>query len=82
MGRRVSGYGEESEAGSKSDRKEKVGSDNESAETRTGRRVSGCGEESERLEAEVMGSAKMMGSGKRSGRAGHDGGQILTHQVP
>jgi hypothetical protein len=45
VGRRVSGYREESEAGSKSDRKQKVGSDNESAETRAGRRVSGCGEE-------------------------------------
>jgi hypothetical protein len=70
------------EAGSRSDGKQKVGSNNESAETRSGRRVSDCGEESERLEAEVTGSTKMTGSGKRSGRAGHDGGQILTHQVP
>jgi hypothetical protein len=49
VGRRVSGCGEESEAGSKSDRKQKVGSDNESAKTRAGRRVSGCGVESEWL---------------------------------
>ena len=33
--------GEESEAGSRSDGKQKVGSDNESAETRAGRRVRG-----------------------------------------